>query len=718
MSKFWTDIAALGILFMLVAVFFFRLFYPEPQLLVTPDFGRSDAWHFSFATKFALKEALDANTLPLWRNDIGDGFPLFAEGQIGTLFIPNLILFKFFDPVTAYNLALALAVATLGLGMYWLTRTLKLSPLASLFCAVTATFSGMTITNLTHITLLQSMSVLPIIMTLSLLISRQHYYPWAALLAFTLSQQLFAGFPQASFLTVIISVSFVLWETLPKKKYQPIILWFIFVSVGVLASAAQFLPSYEFLHQITDPAGFSQSTATAYSMPIKHLVSFVAPFVLGHPKFGTYPPFYQFDGSIFWENTAYIGIIPTVFLILSLFIMRKKKLMLFLWCIVGISIVLAAGKYSPAYVIFSFWPFNLFRVPSRFLWLTIIAITLIAGLTVNTIRNKKMLIPIVLLHAFLLLTTFWSYHLIEPASVWLTKPTVAERIQGRVVTFGEGVTYNNIMTSTGWQDGTPYRFLKNGLSPDSNMLWGIQQHNVYAGRQLKRPSVINSLLSESIISGENSATISATKFLNLFSIANILSFVPIDAPDVRLVSRQQDGKSTLSLYSNTASLPRAYLVFEATTAATLQEAITILRSDAFVPGRTVLLEEPSLTGWTSAKPAGYTISWKRDTHTDIELLVNTSEQSLLVLTDTYYPGWQATIDGRKTQIYAANLSQRAVMIPQGSHTVSFSYQPLTLAWGIRISTVIHVIIVLLIAVPRLASVVRTPKMPIQPASDP
>jgi uncharacterized membrane protein YfhO len=47
----------------------------------------------------------------------------------------------------------------------------------------------------------------------------------------------------------------------------------------------------------------------------------------------------------------------------------------------------------------------------------------------------------------------------------------------------------------------------------------------------------------------------------------------------------------------------------------------------------------------------------------------------LVLSDTYFPGWTAAVDGRETPIYRANYTFRAVALPAGAHTVTFSYRP-------------------------------------------
>ncbi|HPP06878.1 MAG TPA: YfhO family protein, partial [Syntrophorhabdaceae bacterium] len=66
----------------------------------------------------------------------------------------------------------------------------------------------------------------------------------------------------------------------------------------------------------------------------------------------------------------------------------------------------------------------------------------------------------------------------------------------------------------------------------------------------------------------------------------------------------------------------------------------------------------------------------------IELKCESIGDSYLYISDTFYTGWKAYIDGKKTDIYKANIAFRAIYVPEGSHTVIFKYMPLSFFVGI------------------------------------
>jgi uncharacterized membrane protein YfhO len=60
----------------------------------------------------------------------------------------------------------------------------------------------------------------------------------------------------------------------------------------------------------------------------------------------------------------------------------------------------------------------------------------------------------------------------------------------------------------------------------------------------------------------------------------------------------------------------------------------------------------------------------------------TNQDAFLYVSDTYYPGWRAYVDGKRTKIYRANLAFRAGKVPKGKHTVVFRYVPISFYIGL------------------------------------
>ena len=59
--------------------------------------------------------------------------------------------------------------------------------------------------------------------------------------------------------------------------------------------------------------------------------------------------------------------------------------------------------------------------------------------------------------------------------------------------------------------------------------------------------------------------------------------------------------------------------------------------------------------------------------------------SFLILSDVYYPGWRASVDGRETHIYQTDYALRGVFVPAGEHAVEFTYAPRSLRVGASVS---------------------------------
>jgi len=59
----------------------------------------------------------------------------------------------------------------------------------------------------------------------------------------------------------------------------------------------------------------------------------------------------------------------------------------------------------------------------------------------------------------------------------------------------------------------------------------------------------------------------------------------------------------------------------------------------------------------------------------IKIEVNASGKNFLFFSNTYHPGWKATIDGNKTKTYLVNHGYIGIIIPKGKHIVEFKFAP-------------------------------------------
>jgi hypothetical protein len=74
-----------------------------------------------------------------------------------------------------------------------------------------------------------------------------------------------------------------------------------------------------------------------------------------------------------------------------------------------------------------------------------------------------------------------------------------------------------------------------------------------------------------------------------------------------------------------------------------------------------------------APPRGKPATILRDEPTLVEIEAELEAPGLLVLADSYYPAWRATVDGEPVEILPTNHLFRGVPVPAGRHVVRFEY---------------------------------------------
>ena len=80
----------------------------------------------------------------------------------------------------------------------------------------------------------------------------------------------------------------------------------------------------------------------------------------------------------------------------------------------------------------------------------------------------------------------------------------------------------------------------------------------------------------------------------------------------------------------------------------------------------------------------------------VVLPVNLAQAGWVLLADTGYPGWVASVDGQPAPIRHGDYAFRAVAVPAGPHTVVFDYRPDSLRRGWQL-TLMGVLLTLVLA---------------------
>ncbi len=140
------------------------------------------------------------------------------------------------------------------------------------------------------------------------------------------------------------------------------------------------------------------------------------------------------------------------------------------------------------------------------------------------------------------------------------------------------------------------------------------------------------------------------------------------------------------LFENTSVLPRFFLVHQARAASSLAEARKAMGEIDL--RRTAIVDDTmELASNGDSDDEVRTLSYSPNA---MEISTSTPRGGLLVLSETYYPGWKAWLDDRPTRIYPTDIALRGVIVPAGAHRVRMEFRPaiLPISWGISLATAI------------------------------
>ncbi|MBI3388875.1 MAG: YfhO family protein [Deltaproteobacteria bacterium] len=174
----------------------------------------------------------------------------------------------------------------------------------------------------------------------------------------------------------------------------------------------------------------------------------------------------------------------------------------------------------------------------------------------------------------------------------------------------------------------------------------------------------------------------AAVLLGAFNVAYVTSPKPLDRPGLVLRQIPTDARDAF-VYEVAPRVPRAFVPRAVRVVATADAAVThLLNADD--PSAEVAIGSDALPVGLPAAMGG-SVRIESYLPERIELLAEMQTLGVVVVTDTYYPGWQATVDGAPTAIVRVNGFARGVLVDAGAHRIVMQYAPASHRIGIAIS---------------------------------
>lgn len=704
----------------------------------------TDVVSFTYPMQTLAMSLVKRGIWPLWNPYILAGTTLLANFQSAP-FSPTSFVYFLFNNVTAWSVQVILQHVFAAIFTYLLLRHWKVSKLGSIFGGIVYAFSGYNLifSEWNGHTLAAAFIPLALFFT-DRFLEKQKYWD-GFFLSLTLAFQFFSGYTQTSVYTAIaIGILWFVRIFRDKKWLLKTLLLSFFCAFGIALSAVQILPSVELINnsqRIFEPHPFEWTF-----LPWKKTITFVAPDYFGNHATGNY-----WGPQDYTSNTGYVGVTATVLSIFAVLVLIKKREVQFLLIFTIISLVLSFPDPISIFI----WDKNILGMQAnsahRATQLFCAGIAFLSAFGFDALmkkRSKLFQLFVSLFPIYLLMATFGLFalvlyknsigvkNLIFPGLILLGVTFILfliwkfksfRKVGGLVLIilamaelFRFGWKYTPISPSEFTYPTTPIlSFIMNQPKPfrvtgakvipsNLRMVYGIESPEGY--------DTFHPLNMSEFVAAINSGSIDSlpvgrygivdndvSPLLDLINTKYYLALVT--DPDIkrfdpkRFVKVFQD-KSVI-IFESKSSLPRAFMAYDWEVDVPqkyndLTSLGKIMQKDFPLGKRIILDSSPNLTIDTVSKIKPIQ-SVKYEIYENQESLINvkTDRDGMLFVSDSYYPGWRAFIDGKETKIYTADFAFRAIEIPKGEHKVKMIYEPKSFSDGIKISVVSLVLLLCL-----------------------
>lgn len=718
-----------------------------PDVQRTAEIGDIVAAFYPFRTLAA--RAVREGTLPLWNPYIMSGTSFVGNGQSAMFYPLNFLVYVLPLP-TAWTLLLMLRMFLAGLFMTLLIRSVGGSKTGSII-------SGIVFASCGFLTAWQGQPMGDAAIWLPFICYSVHRLQSdfsgfsVALAGIAFAMPVLAGHPETAAHLALAGIvtAFVLWlwpyERAGRGFDNRFILRFGFAGVLAIGLASiQMLPTLEWIGQLGDALQGTWPTWRPHE-----IYGLFSRDVFANPNSA---------GLIVPEAAAYVGMITLLAAALAPFHKAKRSAVLF--AILTFLAGSVAYSIEPVRSIVFHLPVIKAIKNQRLILVMTFGLAGLAGLGVSAIeqggirtsRQKRW--ALALLSAAFLLSLLLVYRLQKDAHsqvelmqrpsfsailLVLSAIPIVWRLVGGLpgrafpITIGAVVCFDLLTFGHGYTGFTRVRdvfpaspvfdFLVKNADPgqfriisvgatypvNSPLMYGLSAADGYDGASQRMRLFTSGLGDQSafVISfSEEGIVRSNDRRVDLLNVKYIAGS-PY-SPNFGLLANRQNFVKVLDagdtvIFENKSVLPRAFAV-PATGMEVLNDfpsQLARLREPAFNPEQSVVLaSKPAFIG-NAESGANSTLF---ETHVEVtdsqinEVTVNSrvSQNAILVIAQTYFPGWKATVDGNNVEVFPADLALTGLLVPPGDHQVRLFYSPSSFKIGAGLSLTSVVILLVLI----------------------
>ncbi|MCJ7596553.1 MAG: YfhO family protein [Desulfobacterales bacterium] len=536
-----------------------------------------------------------------------------------------------------------------------------------------------------------------------------------------------------------------LFSKRPRESARLLAVPFIIFLVGAGISAIQVLPALEFVNESVRTGLDSYEMVTRGSYPPQGIITTLIPHLFGNYTesnvwVGNMP------WSIPQQN-LYVGILPLLLLyFLSLGREDNRRVVVFAVILAATALVLSFGHHTPLYKIAYLFPgFDRFRAPSKIIVLWVFSLGLLAGKGMDGLLNmerrralRRCAVCLSLFMGFLVLDLIFLAEksaLLKAFSFFILPEAIPTKMALATQSIGRGfhcltllglliisvvllmkrrllgpklgfsallllllVDLGYMSAGTVRPDHSIYptiEKIKVGLDntigkdkeifrvgsyrfnfgPNLEMYLGYQTVNGFTALFPQRYyEYINAYAEQRLPKGWQNFTYGKTQNKIFMDLLNV---------------KYEISHTTQSYALRESFLPRGFMVTDYQIL-DKEKLLDFMTRPSFDPKKTLLFEKDGLLERPPRYPAR-----RGNASGSVELTLyrpdamvietQTNEPGYLFVSEIFYPGWKALVDGKPVPILRGNYLFRVIELPRGTHSVQFYYAPLTIKVGIAIS---------------------------------